>query len=107
MSVRVCRLMPATSMSAYAGREYVGLCRHDYVGLGRTSLCRSTLTRSTSGHHFMPCLDPIRGSSPDISPRSCRGPTASDEGPRQLSPTKTTYLVSRYTLSRPNSDTGN
>ena len=39
--------------------------------------------------HLTPCHDPTRGSPPDISPRSCRGPTASDEGPRQLSSIKT------------------
>src|SRR5664279_4173688 len=49
---------------------YVGLRRHEYVGLCRPSLCRSTLTRSISGPHFMPYLDPIRGSSPTLVPEA-------------------------------------
>ena len=45
--------------------RYVGLPPYGYVGLTRSLLCRVNLTRSTPGHHFIPCLDPTRGSPPD------------------------------------------
>ena len=41
---------------------------------------------STQSQPLYRYLAPIRGLPPDISPRSWRGPAASDEGPRQVYP---------------------
>ena len=51
-----------------------------------------TSTRSTPSPRLFQHLDPIRGLPPDISPRSWRGPTTSDGGPRQVFPTTRTLL---------------
>ena len=50
-----------------------------------------SVIRSTPGQPLYRHLAPIRGLPPDISPRSWRGPAASDEGPRQVYP-KTSIL---------------
>ena len=76
MSVQICQFIPA-----WLSRP----CQ--------STLCRSTLTQSTPGPYLVPFLDPIRGSPPYISPRSWRGPAASDEGPWQVSPITRTQLT--------------
>ena len=57
MSITVCRYrMPVLS---------VLLCQPILALVMPVKICRSNMTRSTPGRHFMPCHDPIPGSPPD------------------------------------------